>query len=66
MKPEYDFSRAERGKFGRAGSVLKLPAYANVPRKQPQLGAKTGATSSKEKKDAEPCIRPPSGDKDDQ
>lgn len=27
MKPEYDFSKAERGKFYRPGAELRLPIY---------------------------------------
>jgi hypothetical protein len=27
MKPEYDFSKGERGKFYRAGAKLNLPIY---------------------------------------
>jgi hypothetical protein len=27
MKPEYDFSKGERGKFFRPGSELRLPIY---------------------------------------
>jgi len=27
MKPEYDFSQGERGKFYRAGAKLKIPVY---------------------------------------
>lgn len=27
MKPEYDFSKAERGKFYRKSAVLNLPIY---------------------------------------
>lgn len=27
MKPEYDFSRGQRGKFYRTGAIFKLPVY---------------------------------------
>ena len=27
MKPEYDFSKGQRGKFYQAGAVFKLPVY---------------------------------------
>lgn len=27
MKPEYDFSKGQRGKFYRANAVFKLPVY---------------------------------------
>lgn len=27
MKPEYDFSKAERGKFYRKNAVLRIPIY---------------------------------------
>ena len=27
MKPEYDFSKGQRGKFHKAGAVFKLPVY---------------------------------------
>ncbi len=30
MKPEYDFSRAERGKFYRKGAAIRLPIYLNA------------------------------------
>jgi len=30
MKPEYDFSRAERGKFYREGAEIRLPIYLNA------------------------------------
>ncbi len=30
MKPEYDFGKAERGKFYRAGAELRLPVYLDV------------------------------------
>lgn len=30
MKPEYDFSRAERGKFYRKGAEIRLPIYLNA------------------------------------
>ena len=29
MKKEYDFSKAERGKFFRPGAKMKLPVYLN-------------------------------------
>ena len=29
MKPEYDFSSGERGKFFRPGAELRLPIYLN-------------------------------------
>ena len=31
MRDEYDFSRAERGKFYRAGAQLRLPVYLDEP-----------------------------------
>ncbi len=31
MKPNYDFSKAERGKFYRKGAVLRLPIYLDGP-----------------------------------
>lgn len=31
MKPEYDFSGAERGKFFRPGAVVRLPVYLDQP-----------------------------------
>jgi len=30
MKREYDFSKAEQGKFYRKGAVIKLPIYLNA------------------------------------
>jgi len=30
MKPEYDFSKGERGKFFRANAELRLPVYLNA------------------------------------
>jgi hypothetical protein len=30
MKPEYDFSKGERGKFFRPNSELRLPIYLNA------------------------------------
>lgn len=30
MKPEYDFSRSERGKFYRKGAEIRLPIYLNA------------------------------------
>lgn len=30
MKPEYDFSRAERGKFYRKGTEIRLPIYLDA------------------------------------
>jgi hypothetical protein len=30
MKPEYDFSKAERGKFFRPNAELRLPIYLNA------------------------------------
>jgi hypothetical protein len=42
MKPEYDFKNAERGKFFRPGSVLRLPIYLE-PEVQSYLAAKAQA-----------------------
>lgn len=42
MKPEYDFSKAERGKFFRPGAVLRLPIYLE-PGVQEYLAAKAQA-----------------------
>ena len=36
MKPEYDFSKAVRGKFYRKGAVLRLPIYLD-PKVQSQV-----------------------------
>lgn len=30
MRPEYDFSRAERGKFYRKGAEIRLPIYLDA------------------------------------
>lgn len=30
MKPEYDFSKAERGKFFKANAELRLPVYLDA------------------------------------
>jgi hypothetical protein len=30
MKPEYDFSKGERGKFYRSNAELRLPIYLNA------------------------------------
>lgn len=30
MRPEYDFSRAERGKFYRKGAEIRLPIYLDT------------------------------------
>ena len=30
MKPEYDFSKGERGRFFRANAELRLPIYLNA------------------------------------
>lgn len=30
MKPEYDFSKGERGKFFKANAVLRLPIYLDA------------------------------------
>ena len=32
MKSEYDFSKAERGKFYREGAEIQLPIYLNAKR----------------------------------
>ena len=31
MKPEYDFSKGERGKFFRPDAEIRLPIYLNTP-----------------------------------
>ena len=44
MKKEYDFSKAERGKFYREGAVLRLPIYldATVQDEVEDLANRTG------------------------
>lgn len=44
MKPEYDFSRAERGKFYRKGAEIRLPIYldAKLQHRLEQVGKKRG------------------------
>jgi predicted HicB family RNase H-like nuclease len=42
MKPEYDFSNAERGKFFRQGALSRLPVYLE-PEVQDYLAAKAQA-----------------------
>ena len=44
MKREYDFSRAERGKFYRKGAELRLPIYldAKLQRQLERIARKTG------------------------
>ena len=65
MKPEYDFSRAERGKFHCAGP-LKLPAYAKLPKEAAAARREDGATSSKEEDCETECSSScVAGDKDD-
>ena len=44
MKREYDFSKAERGKFYRKGAELRLPIYldAKLQHQLEQIAEKTG------------------------
>ena len=44
MKPEYDFSRAERGKFYRKGAEIRLPIYldARLQHRLEQVAKKRG------------------------
>ncbi len=44
MKPEYDFSRAERGKFYREGAEIRLPIYldAKLQHQLEQIAEKRG------------------------
>jgi len=44
MKREYDFSRAERGKFYKKGAELRLPIYldAKLQRQLERIARKTG------------------------
>ena len=44
MKKEYDFSRAECGRFYRAGATVRLPIYleADVQKRVEGLAARTG------------------------
>lgn len=44
MKEEYDFSRAQRGRFYRAGATVRLPIYleASVQKQVEGLAARTG------------------------
>ncbi len=44
MKPEYDFSRAERGKFYREGAEIRLPIYldAKLQHRLEQVAKKRG------------------------
>ncbi len=44
MKPEYDFSRAERGKFYRKGAEIRLPIYldAKLQHRLEQIAEKRG------------------------
>lgn len=44
MKPEYDFSRAERGKFYRKGTEIRLPIYldAKLQHRLEQVAKKRG------------------------
>ncbi len=44
MKPEYDFSRAERGKFYRKGAEIRLPIYldAKLQHRLEQVAKKRG------------------------
>ena len=44
MKPEYDFSMAERGKFCRKGAEIRLPIYldAKLQHRLEQIAEKRG------------------------
>ena len=44
MKKEYDFSKAERGKFSKKGATLRLPIYldAKVQHEVEDLANRTG------------------------
>ena len=44
MKPEYDFSRAKRGKFYREGAEIRLPIYldAKLQHQLEQIAEKRG------------------------
>ena len=44
MRPEYDFSRAERGKFYREGAEIRLPIYldAKLQHRLEQVAKKRG------------------------
>jgi predicted HicB family RNase H-like nuclease len=42
MRPEYDFSKGERGKFYRPGTMLRLPVYLT-----PELHAQLSATAER-------------------
>ncbi len=44
MRPEYDFSRAERGKFYREGAEIRLPIYldARLQHRLEQVAKKRG------------------------
>lgn len=44
MKPEYDFSKAERGKFYRKGTEIRLPIYldAKLQHRLEQIAEKRG------------------------
>ncbi len=44
MKPEYDFSKAERGKFYRKGAEIRLPIYldAKLQHRLEQIAEKRG------------------------
>ena len=44
MKPEYDFSKGERGKFFKANSDLRLPVYldADIERELTERAAEKG------------------------
>jgi cytidylate kinase len=44
MKKEYDFSKAERGRFFKKGTTLRLPIYldANVQHEVENLASRTG------------------------
>ena len=43
MKKEYDFSKAERGKFHRQGATLRLPIYLSA-KLQTQVESLAGRT----------------------
>lgn len=46
MKKEYDFSKAERGRFYRRGAKLNLPVYLD-----PQIEARLASTARKRGED---------------
>ena len=51
MKKEYDFAKAERGKFFRAGAKLNLPVYL-----EPEVRARLTRAAQKRREDVSALV----------